>query len=72
MRILKFIDFLLIAAALLLSSCATASFSKSKGIGRIKTYRVSSSDLPPSFAGFRMAFATDFHYERRFSHKRLQ
>ncbi len=72
MRILKFIVFLLIAAVLLLSSCATASFSKYKGIGRIKTYRVSSSDLPPSFDGFRMAFATDFHYESRFSHKRLQ
>lgn len=60
---------LIVSAAL--TSCATASFSKYKGIGRIKTYHISSKDVPPCFDGFRVAFATDFHYESRFGRKRL-
>lgn len=60
---------LIVSAAL--TSCATASFSKYKGIGRIKTYHISSKDVPPCFDGFRVAFATDFHYESRFDRKRL-
>ena len=60
---------LIVSAAL--TSCATASFSKYKGIGRIKTYHISSKDVPPCFDGFRIAFATDFHYESRFGRKRL-
>lgn len=55
----------------LLSSCATASLSKYKGIGRVKSYDFYSADLPDEFDGFRVAFATDFHYESRFSTKRL-
>lgn len=58
-------------ASVLLSSCATATFSKYKGIGRIKTYHFVSEDLPQAFDGFRVAFATDFHYESRFNRKRL-
>lgn len=58
-------------ASVLLSSCATATFSKYKGIGRVKTYHFVSEDLPPAFDGFRIAFATDFHYESRFNRKRL-
>lgn len=60
-----------VVVAILFSSCATASFSKYKGIGRIKTYHVRSTDLPSEFDGFRIAFATDFHYESRFDRKRL-
>ena len=56
----------------LLSSCATASFSRYKGVGRIKQYDIYSTQLPDSFDGFRIAFATDFHYESRFTAKRLQ
>lgn len=56
---------------LLLSSCATASFSHYKGVGRIKQYDLYSEQLPDSFDGFRLAFATDFHYESRFTAKRL-
>lgn len=62
---------LYILLMLLLSSCATASLSKYKGIGRLKTYDFYSGDLPQEFDGFRVAFATDFHYESRFSKKRL-
>ena len=54
-----------------MSSCATASFSKYKGVGRIKRYDFYSAQLPDSFDGFRMAFASDFHYESRFTARRL-
>ena len=60
-----------ILVAVLLSSCATASFSKYKGVGRIKRYDIYSEQLPEAFDGFRIAFATDFHYESRFTAKRL-
>lgn len=59
------------AAMALLSSCATASFSHYKGVGRIKQYDFYSEQLPDSFDGFRVAFASDFHYESRFTSKRL-
>lgn len=58
-------------ASVLLSSCATATFSKYKGIGRVKTYHFVSEDLPSAFDGFKIAFATDFHYESRFNRERL-
>lgn len=63
--------FLLLVSSMFLFSCATATFSKNKGIGRIKTYHIESKDLPASFDGFRIAFATDFHYESRFKKSRL-
>ena len=68
-RISYFICYVLVFLSL--SSCATASLSKYKGIGRLKTYDFYSTDLPEEFEGFRVAFATDFHYESRFSQKRL-
>ena len=61
----------LILLTALLSSCATASLSKYKGVGRLKTYHFYSPDVPNKFDGYRMAFATDFHYESRFTYKRL-
>lgn len=57
---------------MILSSCATASFSKYKGVGRIKRYEIYSEQVPDSFNGFRIAFASDFHYESRFDAKRLE
>lgn len=62
---------ILLASSIFLSSCATASLSRNKGIGRIKEYHIASKDLPAEFNGFRIAFATDFHYESRFSRKHL-
>lgn len=70
-EILFFFFSVLFAVAFLLSSCATASFSKYKGVGRIKQYDFYSEQVPDSFDGFRIAFATDFHYESRFTAKRL-
>lgn len=55
----------------LLTSCATASLSEYPGVGRIKQYDFYSYDLPPAFDGFRMAFASDFHYESRFKRSHL-
>lgn len=62
---------LLCAAVMGLCSCATASFSEFPGVGRVKQYDFYSRDLPPAFDGFRIAFASDFHYESRFNRKRL-
>ena len=61
----------LVVLCVLLSSCATASFSKYKGVGRVKRYDFYSAQLPDSFDGFRVAFASDFHYESRFTACRL-
>lgn len=61
----------IITACLALTSCATASFSKYKGVGRIKRYEIYNEQVPDSFNGFRIAFASDFHYESRFDAKRL-
>ena len=58
-------------AGVVLSSCATASFSEYKGVGRVKRYDFYSAQLPDSFDGFRIAFASDFHYESRFTARRL-
>lgn len=71
MRKLAIHLFCFFLASVLLSSCATATFSKYKGIGRVKIYHFVSEDLPPAFDGFRIAFATDFHYESRFNRERL-
>ncbi len=68
---IKSISILIITACLALTSCATASFSKYKGVGRIKRYEIYSEQVPDSFNGFRIAFASDFHYESRFDAKRL-
>lgn len=67
----KIVHFIFLISIVLLSSCATASFSKYHGIGRIKKYMIYSEQLPDSFDGFRIAFASDFHYESRFNRKRL-
>lgn len=62
---------LLLCAVALLSSCATASFSEYPGVGRIKQYDFYSYDVPRAFDGFRIAFASDFHYGSRFNRDRL-
>ena len=61
----------LLLAAVLFTSCATASLSKYRGVGRIKQYDFFSYDVPSAFDGFRIGFASDIHYESRFTRKRL-
>lgn len=63
--------FYLLCIIALCSSCATAGLSKYRGVGRVKQYDFYSYDLPPAFDGFRIGFASDFHYESRFTRKRL-
>ncbi|MFR3187862.1 MAG: hypothetical protein ACLTOV_07775 [Phocaeicola sp.] len=67
----RFLILGVIPVMIIFSSCATASFSKYKGVGRIKQYELYSEHLPEAFDGFRLAFASDFHYESRFTTKRL-
>ena len=71
MKRLNLLAGFLVVLCVLLSSCATASFSKYKGVGRVKRYDFYSVQLPDSFDGFRVAFASDFHYESRFTARRL-
>ncbi|WP_455664309.1 metallophosphoesterase [Phocaeicola sp.] len=54
-----------------LSSCATATLSEYPGVGRVKQYDFYSYDVPPAFDGFRLGFASDFHYESRFKRSTL-
>lgn len=49
-----------VVLCVLLSSCATASFSKYKGVGRVKRYDFYSAQLPDSFDGFRVALLQIF------------
>lgn len=63
--------FLLVSVAVLLASCATATFSEFPGVGRVKQYDFYSYDVPSAFDGFRIAFASDFHYGSRFKRKEL-
>lgn len=72
MRKKRYSCFGAVVAAMLLASCATASFSRHGAVGRVKRYELCSPQVPQAFDGFRLAFATDFHYESRFGRKRLQ
>ena len=54
---------------LLLSSCAT--FSRYRGVGRIRRYEICDARLPQSFDGFQIAFLSDTHYPSKFTRKRL-
>lgn len=64
------VSFLLLAV-IFLSSCATATLSEFPGVGRVKQYDFYSYDIPPAFDGFRIGFASDFHYESRFKRSEL-
>jgi len=60
----------LFLAVLSFSSCA--SLSKFPGVGRIKKYEFCSEQIPPAFDGFRIVFASDFHYKSKFREKQLR
>ncbi len=46
--------------------------SKHPGIDRIRTYDVTSPDIPAAFEGYRMVFVTDTHYPSLFTDKTLE
>ena len=55
---------------LLLNSCAT--FSRYKGIGRVRRYTIVDSRLSYEFDSFKIAFISDTHYPSKFTAKRLK
>lgn len=65
----KIYFFPLLTAFFILSSCA--SLSRYPGVGRIRRYTISNSQVPASFDGFRIAFASDFHLESKYKERHL-
>lgn len=60
-----------VLALVFLSSCRTTRIPAT-GMSRVKQYIFEHSDVPPSFDGFRIVFASDFHYKSRFKEKQLK
>lgn len=54
---------------LALSSCTPLRYA---GVGRIREYRIASSEVPEAFDGYRIAFASDFHLKSRFKERQLR
>jgi predicted MPP superfamily phosphohydrolase len=46
-----------------LMACSSTQKMNKRGVQRVKTYVFSHQDIPLAFDGFRMAFASDFHYK---------
>lgn len=61
--------FTLLTVLLTLSSCA--SLSRYPGVGRIRRYTISNSQVPVAFDGFCIAFASDFHLESKYKQRHL-
>ena len=53
---------------LALSSCTSLRYA---GVNRVRNYNISSSDIPESFDGYRIAFASDFHLRSKFKERQL-
>lgn len=66
MRLHKSYILLLLLA---LSSCTSIRYT---GVNRIRNYDIASPDVPESFDGYRIAFASDFHLESKFKERQLR
>ncbi len=64
--------FAIIAVLLMLTSCATPYRVKHKGMARVKHYDFVHKDIPESFDGTSIVFASDFHYKSKFRERRLR
>ena len=53
---------------LALSSCTSLRYA---GVNRVRNYSISSIDIPESFDGYRIAFASDFHLKSKFKERQL-
>ena len=53
---------------LALSSCTSLRYA---GVNRVRNYDISSIDIPESFDGYRIAFASDFHLKSKFKERQL-
>ncbi len=60
----------ILLSSVLFTSCA--SLSKFPGVGRIREYEIHSEQLPEAFDGFRIVFASDFHYKSKYKEKHLK
>ena len=54
---------------LALSSCTPLRYA---GVGRVRDYRIESSEVPEAFDGYRIAFASDFHLKSKFKERQLR
>ncbi len=63
-RLLPYCLILLLA----LSSCTSLRYA---GVNRVRNYDISSIDIPESFDGYRIAFASDFHLKSKFKECQL-
>lgn len=60
---------LLLLPSLLLASCTSMRYA---GVNRVRSYDISSPDIPEAFDGYRIAFASDFHLESKFKQRQLR
>lgn len=56
----------------LMTSCATPYKVRHKGMARVKHYDFTHRDIPESFDGTSIVFASDFHYKSKFRKRRLR
>lgn len=63
----RFLPFLFSLA--LFASCSSIRYA---GVNRIRHYDISSPEVPSAFDGYRIAFASDFHLESKFSERELR
>lgn len=54
---------------LVLSSCTSLRYA---GVNRIRDYDISSPEVPETFDGYRIAFASDFHLKSKFKERQLR
>lgn len=59
---------LLLTALLSLASCTSLRYA---GVNRVRNYNISSPEIPETFNGYRIAFASDFHLESKFKERQL-
>ena len=59
----------LLLMMLALCSCTSLRYA---GVGRVRTYTLSSPHVPTAFDGYRVGFASDFHLESKFKERQLR
>ena len=62
------ISLYLLLLMLALSSCTSLRYT---GVNRVRSYTISSPDVPMAFDGYRIGFASDFHLESKFKERQL-
>jgi predicted MPP superfamily phosphohydrolase len=68
---MKRLFYILFFSLILLSSCSSTQSLSRRGVERTKVYYFQHKDIPKEFDGFRIAFASDFHYKSTLQEKGL-